>query len=422
MTDVTVIADDLTGAADCGIAFALAGLPTFVAIGNAPAQDVAQIVSVDADTRRLGEPDASARAGAVVGDAVRRGARALYKKIDSTLRGHVGAELLATIRAAGGEPLIVFAPAFPGTGRTTIGGQVIVAGVPLDRSEVWSRSGMAGPADPLTMLQNAGLHAESIALAAIRSGLQHALRDAAARGAQVAICDAESDDDLRRIAEAGAALGPRVIWSGSGGLARHLPAALRLRPLPRPAPPSRMRAGPILALVGSRSSVAREQARALGAEDGVSTVVLDPEALLGGAAAQGWARARAELRRGLAAGSDVLLLTGTGATVDPSTGPAVADAMGRFAAESIDGVGALVATGGDIARAVLAAIGASGLHLLGEVEPGVPIGIADSARPLPVVTKAGAFGRVDTLGRCREAVKRLMGEDGAAAPAGAGGF
>ena len=121
VTDVTVIADDLTGAADCGTAFALAGLPTFVSIGNAPAPDSAQIVSVDTDTRRLAPDEAARQAGEAARDAYRRGTRTLYKKIDSTLRGHVAGELAATFRAAaelaGGEPpLVVFAPAFPGTG------------------------------------------------------------------------------------------------------------------------------------------------------------------------------------------------------------------------------------------------------------------------------------------------------------------
>ena len=36
MSEVTIIADDLTGAADCGIAFVLAGLPTLVMIDERP--------------------------------------------------------------------------------------------------------------------------------------------------------------------------------------------------------------------------------------------------------------------------------------------------------------------------------------------------------------------------------------------------
>jgi uncharacterized protein YgbK (DUF1537 family) len=426
VTDVTVIADDLTGAADCGIAFALAGLSTFVSIGNAPAPDSAQIVSIDSDTRRLGETEAARQAGEAIRDACRRGSRTLYKKIDSTLRGHVAAELAATFHSAaelaGGErPLVIFAPAFPGTGRITSGGQVIVGGVRLDETEVWRGSGMSGPAEPLAMLRRVGLVAEPIPLDMVRSRLSAAFSALAAKAVQVAICDAEREEDLRRIAEAGAALRQRVVWVGSGGLARHLSAALRLRSRPDATLLPALTRGPVLALVGSRSTIARDQARVLGEAEGVASLDLDPEALLGGPTTDGWARASADVRRKLSAGQDVVLLTALAPQVDLRVGPALAEALGNFAVASADRIGGLVATGGDIARAVLGALGASGLHLLGEVEPGVPIGIANARRPLPVVTKAGAFGSTQTLARCREALKRLMNAGpGASDPAGAG--
>ena len=416
MTDVTVIADDLTGAADCGIAFALAGLPTFVAIGNAPAPDSAQIVSVDTDTRRLEREEAARKSGEVTRDAYLRGSRHLYKKIDSTLRGHVAAELATTFRAAadlsGGEaPLVILAPAFPGTGRTTRDGRVLVSGVPLEESEVWRKSGMTGPADPVAMLREAGLAAEPVRLSMVRAGsndLRVALSDLIGRGVQVAVCDAEQEDDLRRIAEAGAKLRWPIIWVGSGGLARHLPAALGLRPRAGTDSRPRLPDGPILALVGSRSTVARDQAKLLGAEEGVATFELDVDLLLGGAGSAQWTRAAADLRRALAAGQDAVLVTQLGSDVDLAIGPALADALGRFATASADQIGGLIATGGDIARALLGSLGAGGLHLLGEVEPGVPIGLADARRPIPVVTKAGAFGTPETLQRSRAALKRLI--------------
>jgi len=412
--DVTVLADDLTGAADCGIAFALAGLPTFVSLGNAPAPDSAQIVSVDTDSRRLAEKEAVQRADEAARDALRRGSRALYKKIDSTLRGHVAAELAATVRAAAGKPLVLFAPAFPGTARIMRGGQVMVGGVPLEATEVWRKSGMAGPAAPVAMLQGTGLSAEAVPLQAIRSGLAAKLLEVADRGVQVAVCDAEEERDLRRIAEAGAAFPRPVIWVGSGGLARHLPPALGLRARAGSAASPRLLPGPVLALVGSRSTVAREQARVLGAEEGIATLELEPEALLAGPGNDAWARAAAGLSRVLDSGRDALLITPLGPKVDLEIGPALAAALARFALEPSRRVGGLLATGGDIARAVLGALGASGLHLVGEVETGVPIGIADRQPPLPVVTKAGAFGSAQTLLRGRAALKRLIS-------AGAGG-
>jgi uncharacterized protein YgbK (DUF1537 family) len=225
----------------------------------------------------------------------------------------------------------------------------------------------------------------------------------------VVVCDAEQEDDLRSIADAGARLRQPVIWVGSGGLARHLPGALNLRPRADGAPRFRLPVGPVLALVGSRSTVAREQAKLLSAEDGVATFVLEVDDLLEGAGRERWNKAGAEIRRALAAGRDVVLVTALGPAVDLEIGPRLADALGRFAAESAERIGGLIATGGDIARAVLGALGAGGLHLLGEVEPGVPIGIADAKRPVPVVTKAGAFGTPPTLQRCRAALKRLIG-------------
>jgi uncharacterized protein YgbK (DUF1537 family) len=57
-------------------------------------------------------------------------------------------------------------------------------------------------------------------------------------------------------------------------------------------------------------------------------------------------------------------------------------------------LGALVLCGGDTAVAACRALGASGIELSGEVEPGVPQGrlVGGDLPGLPVVTKAGGFG------------------------------
>src|SRR3954471_13906664 len=99
MPEVTIIADDLTGAADCGIAFTLAGVPTFVVFGGAQAAATSRVVAVDTDSRALPGPAAAERAYAAARRACQKGSRTLYKKIDSTLRGNVGPEVAATFRA-----------------------------------------------------------------------------------------------------------------------------------------------------------------------------------------------------------------------------------------------------------------------------------------------------------------------------------
>ncbi len=66
---------------------------------------------------------------------------------------------------------------------------------------------------------------------------------------------------------------------------------------------------------------------------------------------------------------------------------------------------ALVLTGGETAVGVARRLGAVGIRLEGEVEPGIPVGSLIGPRPYRVVTKAGAFGEPGTLVR---AVERLL--------------
>jgi uncharacterized protein YgbK (DUF1537 family) len=393
MPELTIIADDLTGAADCGIAFALAGLPTFVAFGKGAPPGDAQVLALDTDSRAASPEEASRRVEDAARNAWRQGARTLYKKIDSTLRGHVGEEVAAAVaaaKAAGRRPVVIVAPAFPALGRTTHGGRVFVDGVPLERTEVWRKSGMIGPADIAGQLRACGLQVAGADLEAVRS-------ETLPRGAEAIVCDADREEDLRHVAEAGSRLDAAVIWVGSGGLARHLPTALRLQPATAAVRRFVPRRGPVLALVGSRSSMAREQARELCAEPGTECIEVVPDALFS-------ERDVPETRNALAAGRDVVLIIAAGDEVDLSRSLRLAAALARVAAPLVGRVAGAIATGGDIARALLAVLGASGVWLAGEVEPGVPIGITDTDPPLAIVTKAGAFGNPSTLKRCRAAL------------------
>jgi uncharacterized protein YgbK (DUF1537 family) len=411
--EVAILADDLTGAADCGIAFAAAGLDTFVAFGDGPPPAGTEALSVDTDSRREGEAEAVRRARAAAGRARAAGSRALYRKIDSTLRGHVGPELAATLAAlaesdpGGKAPAAIFAPAFPGTGRTTLGGEVVVKGELLERTEVWRDARMKVPARPSELLRLAGLRSHVVPLAQVRSGagpLAAELERRAAGGVDVLVCDAEQEEDLAAIARAGARLVRPVVWTGSAGLARHLPGALGLtrERRRRSAALAPRAAGPVVIVVGSRSSVARDQARLLAAEPETTLITVDPRVLLAGEGDPRWPAGAVD--RALSAGTDLLVTVGE-EPLGPERGPDLAAGAARLVVPQAGRISGLVATGGDVARALLAALGATGLHLEGEVEPGVPLGVADVAPPLAVVTKAGAFGDPRTLSRCRAALR-----------------
>jgi uncharacterized protein YgbK (DUF1537 family) len=70
-------------------------------------------------------------------------------------------------------------------------------------------------------------------------------------------------------------------------------------------------------------------------------------------------------------------------------------------------IGALFATGGETALALLDALGVHGIRLIEEIEAGVPLGVTRGALTVPVVTKAGAFGDAETLARCLSHLRRL---------------
>ncbi|WP_131829809.1 four-carbon acid sugar kinase family protein, partial [Teichococcus deserti] len=230
-----ILADDLTGAADCAIAFARRGLAASVgwhgaAAGQGPVAAPA-VLAIDADSRRLDPVAAAARHVALL--AAHHGAGVgLIKKIDSTLRGQPAAELAATcaaLRQAGQPRLAIVAPAFPATGRTTEAGSIRLGGVALETTPLWARDHSYDSAHLPGVLQGVGLSARHLPLAVIRSGpasLATALQQAIAEGLDAVVCDAAEACDLDRLAAASLPMAEEVLWVGSGGIAAALAATL----------------------------------------------------------------------------------------------------------------------------------------------------------------------------------------------------
>lgn len=120
-----IIADDLTGSCDAGAPFAARGYSTCVRLhGCAPAVPSPDIPVFETSSRHLDAREAYAR----VRDAVRLAAgRRIFKKVDSTLKGNILAELEG-IRDALPASRIILAPAHPAMGRTIRDGVLFVHG------------------------------------------------------------------------------------------------------------------------------------------------------------------------------------------------------------------------------------------------------------------------------------------------------
>ena len=396
-----IIADDLSGAADCGIVCTQAGLDTRVILGDRVDVPDAAVLSIDADTRGRAE---AAAVAATIRLTRRFGGPGpiLFKKLDSTLRGHVGAELAAMLRTRRetGSAFIVMAPAFPATGRSTVGGMQLLHGTPLQHTEIWQREAMLHRAHVPEMLERAGLHTAHLDLPTVRGTTLASAIAAAAGSHDAVVCDAATEADLRAIASAAVPLGRGTIWAGSAGLARTLPEAAGLARAVTPVrvPPA---AGPILFVVGSVSGVSREQVARLATQPGVELVSIPPAVLRAGTLHPDWVGQAGLLAAAIGSGRDVVALLASEDTIALSEGLVLCQALAGMVAPLAMRLGALVATGGETARAVLTAFGVGGLCLVGEVEPGVPLSLTEGVRPLPVITKAGAFGGPATLIHCR---------------------
>jgi uncharacterized protein YgbK (DUF1537 family) len=401
-----ILADDLTGAADCAIAFARHGMHSVVAWGESPESGEAAVVSVDVDSRRFPAGAAISRQLSAQAAHLRPGMR-LYKKIDSTLRGQPAAELAAQLGAlaaagAGPAPLAVIAPAFPATGRVTLGGRVVVNGLPLEDTPLWARDHTYPSAALPEVLGCAGLAAQVIPLEVVHAGIEvvHArMEDAVRSGTAAVVCDCAAETDLAIVAAASLRL-DQAVWVGSAGLAAAF-AALEgpVNPV-RPSLPRR--SGPVLTVVGSLAEISRVQARALVAGGLVRHLPVLPATLFAGPETPDWRLAAASLADALASGRDVLLELVLTPDPDLEQGPFLAERLTALVKTAAPGIGALVATGGDIGCALLWNLGVHGIRLLDEIEPGVPLGMTLGKVSIPVITKAGAFGDPGTLCRCLE--------------------
>ncbi|UEM01704.1 four-carbon acid sugar kinase family protein [Skermanella rosea] len=403
-----IVADDLTGAADCAIGFARQG--TAAAVGWGDAADIGgefPVFSYDAASRGLPAAEAAAAHRAALARFLDHDS-ILFKKIDSTLRGQPAAEIAAAldaVRGREGRAFGILAPAFPATGRTTEGGRVHVGGRPLEETEVWRRDHSYPNADLVEVLATAGITGVKVPLATIRSGadaLREAFADLADRGDVVAVCDATTGDDLDRIAGASLPAGKPVFFIGSAGLAQALASAVpgeRSNPVLLGGA-----AGGTLVVVGSLAGASRAAARSLAELPGVRYVPADPTILLDdGAAADRAALGRAVID-GLKSGEDVLVEILAGGEPDLRLGPGLAAGIADVLHPAACHIGAFAATGGETAAALLSRFGVRGLRVMDEIEPGVSLGLTLGDVAVPVATKAGAFGDQDSLVRI---VRRL---------------
>ena len=405
-----VIADDFTGSNDTGVQLAKKGARTEVML--TPEQKPsrrADVLVINTESRAM----PAAKAGKAVAQALApwcdgEARPLIYKKIDSTFRGNVGAEVTAAMRAAN-RTLAVIAAAIPAAGRTTRNGLCLVNGTPLLETEFAS-----DPKTPIISSRIAALIAlqsdipvHEVSLADVRRGRLSALLTAfSAEGECMVVVDAVEERDLLLIAQAIGEQEEMPLLVGAAGLANVLPVSTFMQ---------EKQALPVLVVAGSMSEATRRQVEKALCQARASVVDIDASRLASAQAEQEMAAAVEQACALLSRQQHTILRTSRSADdrqmIDSlcaqagvsrqQLGERLSERLGMITLRIIEQarIGGLFLTGGDIATAVAAALGAEGYRIQREVAPCVPCGtfVNSEIDDLPVITKAGGFGSDSTL-------------------------
>jgi len=418
-----VIADDFTGANDTGVALIRQGLAASVQFDEhrgVQGSREGHAVIYSTDSRALSAAEAAGK----VTRALRAGAAAfsgeyqVFKKIDSTLRGNIGAETEAALIALN-CPLAIVAPAVPELGRVVTGGQCYVHGHLLTETEF-----ATDPKTPLNtasvaerLAEQTSLRVHHVGLDALRGGdVLTEIFALVASGVRILVADSETSEDLARIVQAAQHLPFRPLMVGASGLIHALTDASQRGSGDAPLS-SAVEKLPLLAVVGSMSDIAAQQIAFLRQHRAVTLVDIDVLDLFSPGSPARQLTLAAQISGALGQGKHCVIRTSQGAAqrhqiaqfckLQHISRAQMGERIAAFLGQLIDEVlrqpgklpGGLYLSGGDIALAVARALGATGFEIKGQIAGCVPWGylLESQFQRLPVMTKAGGFGTENTL-------------------------
>lgn len=353
---VGILADDMTGSLDTAARLAALAGPISVLQNRWPEPE--ESFAINSNTRECTEGEASRKSRSLASHL--NGRTVAFKKIDSLLRGHAIAELLAVMEG-GGFDRCLLAPAFPEEGRFTIDGQQWLVHQRGRRERLDS----------------------DLVVSLIARGVRVVRLPAGASDfdpkASVVVCDATTTAHLRNAVKVFRKVSDRALYCGTAGLAG------ALAPIPEPRADAELK-HPILAVIGSIHPVTLRQLDRLGAavhspqlnqlhmEDSAANLatVRSGVSLLNFDFAPGISRTEAE-RRICAAFSVVA------ANLPPPK--------------------TLFVVGGETLACLAKILGVDSLVTQGEFEPGVPLSriVGGQWDGTTVVSKSGAFGKPEML-------------------------
>lgn len=206
---IGVIADDLTGANATGVRLTKEGFQaaTMVYYDQPILTGSFNTVCVDTDSRYAKRDIAQMRVQKVLENFNEWGTDVVCKRIDSTIRGNIGAELDTVLSELGNEAIAIIVASFPDSGRITSGGYLLVNGLPVQTTDV-----AKDPVTPITqsyipdiVQQQSEYSVSYIGLETVLDGeevITQAIKERISEGHRIIVLDAVTNEEIEKIANA----------------------------------------------------------------------------------------------------------------------------------------------------------------------------------------------------------------------------
>lgn len=399
-----MIADDLTGANDAGVHFLSDTETVEVFIDererdNTTAHKKVDTLVINTNTRNVSAEESSRRVVAYLERYISYSPQEIYKKIDSTLRGNIGAEIDALMTTSTYKIACV-APAVPRNGRTTINGICYVNGIPLDETEF-----AKDPFSPVdssdireTIAKQTTRKIEILTLDILREQMFFALEKILmmiSQGVEIFIVDSETKEDLIKAKDLFSALNQKVLFVGAAGFFHAISSFERGRTHLKGHKVNRA-----LIVTGSMMETSKQQIEWLLQKQTLTKTfsVVSAHAIRENEVV----RITQEISEEFSHSPIVLLHTDRDNSEIAANAQMVGDVLSKvtqmiMVKESID---ALIVIGGETAMNILKRIGVTSLRLVDEILPAVPVAhmsIPDDGNQVIFISKAGSYGDIDVL-------------------------
>ncbi|WNB91764.1 four-carbon acid sugar kinase family protein [Bacillus sp. NEB1478] len=416
---IAVIADDLTGANATGVLLTKHGFSTATILDDSSVKGYNyDAICIDTDSRYIRQEVAYERVKRAVTRMASLGAELFSKRIDSTVRGNIGTEIDAILDTLTEDFVAVVVPSYPNSGRTTVGGYLLVEGVPVQETDV-----AKDPQNPLKqsnvvsiISQQSKYTVDHIELSLVLKGktaLSAELDSMMKKGKKIIVIDAVTNEQIQLISETMCSLNHSFVPVDPGPLTSLYVKEKFKR---------RNHSPKLLVSVGSCTTATGRQLNHLISTMKVKPVYVVPEKLV----SPDMDVRTAELVRAVQEGIDrtknenIILVTTFQEgmklldlqtlakqqnTNEESLAKRITDGLALISQKIIQGsetvISGCFSSGGDVTASICAAGKTYGIQLLDEVFPLAAYGrlIGGYLDGLPIITKGGMVGEEDAITR-----------------------